>query len=183
LSKLIKIFNCISIFFSYFIGTPYGYYIATDANGGKPTESGVLFNCSAADTCGKVEAVGYFKYADVKNKYIKCSAVDTCVSVDVNTDAIACNDVAPSGTGKRSSKYTNGDIINDGTNDILCLDVEVATGIPINAANDNKEYFAPNGSIFLSDKAGKYAKVIVKTSNDASVTLSPKGNFFFFGLL
>lgn len=96
----------------------------------------------------------------------------------MKTDATACNDVAVGSTGKRSSKYSNGDIINDGTDDILCLDVEVATGITINAANDNKEYFAPNGSIFLTGQEEKYAKVIVKTTNDASVTLSPKGNYF-----
>lgn len=114
-----------------------GYYIATNESGGALKTNGTagtLFSCTTG-TCTVVDAefkVGYYKFAGQTNKYIVCSTKNACTSVAVKTDKANCGvaDVAV------------GDVINNGTNNILCLDTTEKGGVILdNVTTYNGDYF------------------------------------------
>jgi len=180
--------NCFFFFFFFFFyflyyfffnikiskGTENGYYLTDGAESGTKIQSegseGYLFQCTGSNgvTCVAVPQaslkIGYYLYANESNKYIKCTDYGHCSVVDVKTSATGCNDVNGS-----DPKYSVGDIINNGTNDVLCLDISVATGIIIGT---QASYFADKNSIFHS-KDDEY--VLINATTDHTVVLSDKG--------
>ncbi|KAL6632867.1 hypothetical protein LY90DRAFT_512898 [Neocallimastix californiae] len=153
--------------------TENGYYLTDGAESGTKIQSegseGYLFQCTGSNgvTCVAVPQaslkIGYYLYANESNKYIKCTDYGHCSVVDVKTSATGCNDVNGS-----DPKYSVGDIINNGTNDVLCLDISVATGIIIGT---QASYFADKNSIFHS-KDDEY--VLINATTDHTVVLSDK---------
>ncbi|OUM69766.1 hypothetical protein PIROE2DRAFT_68490 [Piromyces sp. E2] len=144
-----------------------GFYIGTSASGGalvtNTATAGTLFDCTDG-TCVVYTSfkVGYYKYADNAEQYIKCSAVNSCKPVDIVSGKSDC-----------SAGVSVGDVINDGDDNILCLDATEKGGVILAEGNTYDGNYLMNG-IAEGIMNTKPAEFVIVTVSGETVKLADK---------